>query len=227
VDVVSLDTARKRWTRYQARHVIAAVPMHVAARVIRDESLAPRCQAARGVLAHAPWLVANLHIGSPLDDREGAPPSWDSVLHSAAGESDALGYVDASHQSLSPIRAATVLTAYWALGRDGGDGMRAQRRELQDGSWAMWSRRVVDDLARAHPDLPERVTRADLMRWGHAMAIPRPGTRTWLQAQGLHRSAPGQRIHLAHSDLAGYSTFEEAFSFGHEAGRHVAAAIRD
>ena len=35
--------------------------------------------------------------------------------------------------------------------------------------------------------------------------------------------APWQRLHFAHSDLAGYSVFEEAFSQGHDRGMALKA----
>ena len=46
------------------------------------------------------------------------------------------------------------------------------------------------------------------------MAIPVPGTLA-LRAQGTPRTA---RLSFAHSDWAGYSVFEEAFTAGHRAG---------
>jgi hypothetical protein len=38
--------------------------------------------------------------------------------------------------------------------------------------------------------------------------------------------ARGERVHFAHSDLAGYSVFEEAFSAGTKAGARAASALR-
>ena len=57
------------------------------------------------------------------------------------------------HQSLRPVAGPTVLTAYWALGHGERTRLAAQRQALLDEPWSTWSRRVVDDLARAHPDL--------------------------------------------------------------------------
>jgi hypothetical protein len=63
------------------------------------------------------------------------------------------------------------------------------------------------------------------MRYGHAMVIPAPGVRgsAALRALGLP-IAP--RLHFAHSDLAGYSVVEEAFTFGHAAGNAAAKRLR-
>jgi hypothetical protein len=39
------------------------------------------------------------------------------------------------------------------------------------------------------------------------------------------RNGAGPRLQVAHSDLAGYSVFEEAFTAGHDAGRAAARAL--
>lgn len=210
-----------RWT---AQRVVMATPLHVTRRLLPLTEGSAEAQAMQQV-AHAPWLVANLQLNAALDDRQGAAPAWDNVLFQAAGTSDALGYVDASHQSLSPVRGATVLTAYWALGRDGASQMQQQRRALLDEPWQRWSQRVVADLARAHPDLPQRVQRIDLMRYGHAMVIPRPATQALLRTVRSQLQGRLDRVHLAHSDWSGYSVFEEAFAMGHAAGGDVARGL--
>src|ERR1035441_4680521 len=38
--------------------------------------------------------------------------------------------------------------------------------------WRTWTPQLVTDLAGPHPDLPGKLKRADLMRYGHAMSIP-------------------------------------------------------
>jgi hypothetical protein len=148
-----------------------------------------------------------MHLRAPLRDRPGAPPSWDNVIYGAAG----LGYVDASHQSLDPRPGPTVLTWYAAPGE-------AARAELLQAPWSAWRDRAMAELGTAHPDLAEQLTRIEVTRHGHAMAIPVPGTRARLQGLPLH----GRRLSFAHADWAGYSIFEEAFTLGHLAGRSVA-----
>ncbi|MFL6660712.1 MAG: hypothetical protein ACJ8G7_00955, partial [Rhizobacter sp.] len=87
------------------------------------------------------------------------------------------------------------------------------------GSWGEWTSRVLRSLAPAHPDLAAKVKQVDLMRYGHAMSVPVPGVRS-SAAQGALASATG-RVHFAHSDLAGYSIFEEAVFHGVRAARAV------
>ncbi len=219
-------TAEPRSERWLAQQVVLAVPLHVAARIVAPAPAALTQAVAR--LGQAPWLVANLHLRAPLTDKPGAPPSWDNVLYDPSGPATAptaLGYVDAMHQSLRPVPGPTVLTAYWALGSGDRASVSRQRQALQDEPWQVWSRRVVDDIARAHPDLARKTQRVDLMRYGHAMAIPAPGVRSDAALRAL--AGPVMpRLHFAHSDLAGYSVFEEAFSFGHTAGLAAARSLR-
>jgi monoamine oxidase len=199
VAVLAWDEAAQHIEQWQAERVVLALPLFVAARLV--ESPPAALQAAAAAMKYAPWLVANLHIDKPLLDRPGAPPSWDNVAYGAQG----LGYVDAMHQSLRQGGGAKVLTAYHAL-------PVADRAALLQAPAATWAERVLADLAAVHPDIRQRVQRVDLMRHGHAMAIPAPGVRGSAALTAL-RAARG-RVRYAHSDLAGYSVFEEAFTLG-------------
>ncbi len=187
----------------------------MAARLL--ESPPPALLAAAAAMRHAPWLVANLQLDAALDDRPGAPPSWDNVPYGSAG----LGYVDAMHQSTRPFAGPTVLTAYWALGGNDAAELAAQRARLLSEDWRLWAGRIVADLTTMHPDLPAKLRRVDLMRYGHAMSIPIPGVRSSAALQAL--AAPQKRLQFAHADLSSYSVFEEAFFHGTRAGRTAAA----
>jgi predicted NAD/FAD-binding protein len=228
VTVDALDVATQQIERWQAGQCIVALPVLVAARVVANPPPPLREAAAR--ITHAPWLVANLHLDRALHDRPGAPPSWDNVLYASAG----LGYVDAGHQRLQSVPGATVLTCYRALG-DLPDG----RRQLLERPWSHWRDTILAELTVPHPDLRDKVTRIELTRYGHAMAVPTPGILKLLSpspASNGHSplsllkhpdegAVPRSgRLHFAHSDWAGYSVFEEAFTRGHHAGQQAARA---
>jgi monoamine oxidase len=218
VEVDAFNTATQTVERWQARRAIVALPIFVAARVVQDAPDFLR-QAAAGTV-YAPWLVANIHIKAPLFDRPGPAPSWDNVLYGTQG----LGYVDAMHQSLQPVPGATVLTHYRALGGSAG------RQLLLEKPWTAWRDEILAELSVAHPDLPLKTTCIDLTRYGHAMAVPVPGNPgqkgLWAsqnvrgQLSNAEQKLPIHgRLSFAHSDWAGYSVFEEAFTLGHQAGR--------
>ncbi len=199
---VAAGSGFETWT---AGTVVLALPLFVALRVLQQPPEALRQAAA--ATTHAPWLVANLQLDRPPLDRPGLPAAWDSVPYG----SSALGYVDAMHQSLRPHAGATVLTAYTTL-------PIADRQALLDKPWQTWAGQVLDTLQPVHPDLRERVQRIDLLRYGHAMAVPRPGRARSAAARAALRGGGG-RVRFAHADLAGYSVFEEAFTAGCDAAQ--------
>ncbi len=202
VEVDAFNTATHTLERWQAQRAIVALPVLVAARV--TENPPDFLRQAAGRMRYAPWLVANIHIREALDDRPGAAPSWDNVLYGAPG----LGYVDAMHQSLQSVPGATVLTYYRALG-----DLPQGRNLLINQNWAIWRDQILNELSAAHTDLVAKTTRMDISRYGHAMAIPVPQTLDHPHTQVLSVG----RLNFAHSDWAGYSVFEEAFTLGHHA----------
>ena len=232
VEVDAFNHASGQVQRWQAQRCIVALPVFVAARVLQNPPDFVTAAAQR--LQWAPWLVANIHLDGPLQDRPGAAPSWDNVLYQD-GNAGGLGYVDAGHQRLSPLPAPTVLSYYQALG-DRPDG----RAQLEQQPWTQWQGAILATLAGPHPDIAQRATRMDITRYGHAMSIPMPGTQQFLSQIGLQRlsgkhmklsngehvralpTPATARLAFAHSDWSGYSVFEEAFTRGHGAGLYAA-----
>jgi protoporphyrinogen oxidase len=192
--------------RWQAQAVILATPLFITARLLATPPDALR-DAARQ-LSYAPWLTANLLLREALLHRPGAPAAWDSVRYGTT----ALGYVDARHQSLDPSPKPPLLTAYLAL-------PAAQRGDLLRQPWQHWAKVVTDELAQTHPDLPAKLERIALCRFGHAMSIPTPGLRGSKALAALNEARG--RVVYAHADLAGYSVFEEAYTAGIEAAARL------
>jgi hypothetical protein len=201
-DVTCLDVGAWRSFTLRARAVVLAVPAFVARRLIATEAPLPE-------RASSPWLVANLHVERAIDPDH----AWDSVLFDAAG----LGYVDASHQ-LTPPRDRTVLTYFRAFGEPDVAGARAT---LLGKRWDELGAMVLSDLASAHPDLGRRMSRMDLVVWGHGMPRPRVGflgERPFEAAQRLAR-----RVSWAHADVSGMALFEESQRAGVIAAEIAAA----
>jgi len=218
VELDAWDAAANTVVRWQAERCIVALPVFVAARLVENPHARLRDAAAQ--LRYAPWLVANVHLRAPLQDRPGAAPSWDNVVYGMPG----LGYVDARHQALDPTPRATVLSWYRPLGPGAHDGASEAegRRRLLERPWTAWRDELLAELAAPHPDLPRQATRIEITRYGHAMAMPTPGLLGHLARGGPGLPADG-RLLFAHGDWSGYSIFEEAFTRGHLAGRQAAA----
>jgi len=209
------DTGSRQIRAVRARQVILAVPQFVADRLL---PVSPeRARTVSENMHYTPWMVANLTVGE-LEERSGAPPSWDNVLF----DSESLGYVEATHQQVQQLKEKRVLTWYWPLTNE--DPSAARKKAFQR-SHAEWVGLIFDDLRRVHPDIEEMTERIDIMVWGHAMAQPRPG---WIHSgirQSLQQSF-NDRIHYAHTDLAGISIFEEGFYQGIGAAKKVLEKYR-
>ena len=134
-------------------------------------------------------------------------------------DSEALGYVAATHQSLRD-HGPTVLTWYRPFA---GADCDAERTRLKALDWPTCARMVLDDLRPAHPDLEGLVTRLDVMRWGHAMVRPTPGL-LW-DPEFLALSRPCGAVHFAHTELSGLALFEEAQDHGVRAAEEVLTAL--
>lgn len=198
----------------RARRVVCAMPLHVAARVVADLG-ALGFDAASQLPAQAPWLVGNLLLRGFPRERGNVPLAWDNVVHGGRG----LGWVVSTHQDLRAARPPhTVFTLYRALA----ELPPAQtRRWLQDADAATLFDAVTADLDQTYDavELWRHALALEITVRGHGMAIPAPG---FLSNPGLARlrEADGA-ILFAHSDLSGYSVFEEAAWWGDRAARRI------
>lgn len=190
--------------RYLARQVIWAAPAFVLPRVWPAMPGELRAAALAG--EYAPWLTANLHLSALPEERHGAPPAWDNVLHDSPG----LGYVVATHQLIRRQPGGTVLTYYRALHEF---TPQAGRRLLLETPRETWAANILAELEGVHPDIRRLATRLDIFRYGHAMRRPMTGHLF----DGLRERLADfhtARLRLAHADLSGFSLFEEAMYRG-------------
>jgi glycine/D-amino acid oxidase-like deaminating enzyme len=189
-------------TEYLTEAVIWAAPTFLAHYIVEGAA------AAEG-FEYSPWLTANLTLDR-IPEQRGTETAWDNVIY----DSPALGYVNATHMSIATHIPQTVWTFYWSLAEY---PPNQARQLLLDRSWNDWKEAILNDLARAHPDIRQCVKHIDIMRLGHAMARPKPGfmfsheRQRWLEPFG--------RIYFANSDLSGFSIFEEAQYRGVQAAR--------
>ena len=208
IEVHALEAASGKVLGYRVKWVVFAGPQHVAAHVIPGRPL------AAGAFSQSPWLVVNL----TLRDRPkggGFPLAWDNVIR----ESESLGYVVATHQSLRDY-GPTVWTWYHPFPDQ---DLRAARQRLTDLDWAACVKLALEDLRKAHPDLESLVAKAEVMKWGHGMIRPSPG---FCWGETLRRAAlPHGGIHFAHTDLSGLALFEEAMDHGLRAAEEVLGAL--
>jgi hypothetical protein len=127
--------------------------------------------------------------------------AWDNVFY----DSDSLGFVVATHMTLRSRIERSVWTWYTALTKG---TPQENRVALLNARWEDWRDYILDDLSRAYPHIPQCVSRVDVMRIGHAMARPTPGSV--FSDSRARLTKPHGRVLFAHSDVSGFSVFEEA-----------------
>lgn len=204
----------------RARRAVSAMPLHVAAHVV-DSMRADGYDASRHAPRLASWMVANFMMNRFPAEEPGADLAWDNVLYG----SDGLGYIVSTHQEIRVAPAPqTVFTAYRALAGTGPDAAPdAARRWLQDASPSEIGELAARELRTVYGwRFAPCVARVEITLRGHAMATPAPGTLVNAGLAAL-RAADGAVLY-AHSDLSGYSVFEEAAWWGWRAAEKILAA---
>jgi hypothetical protein len=214
VTVEYFDTIKNELKAIKAEQCIMAVPQFIACKLINDEQ---RYSLVKNNLHYAPWMVANILVNK-LVERSGPPLSWDNVIH----ESSSLGYVNATHELLQQDSAKKNLTYYLPLT---GSSPAEERRSVQSKSHADWADDIINDLKKVHPNIREAIEEINVMVWGHAMAQPLPGIIHGDIRSKLSASID-DKIHFAHTDLAGISIFEEAFYQGLTAAKKTIATLK-
>jgi len=203
------DVKESRLKRIKAKQCILAVPQFVACRILQDET---RMQRVHQHMQYSPWMVANIRTRE-LAERDGQPLSWDNVLY----DSPSLGYVEATHQHITQEAHMKNLTYYLPLtSQKPADARKAAIERTH----AEWVQLIIEDLEKVHPNITDAIEEVNVMVWGHAMAMPFPGVAHGAVRKELAASV-NDKLHFAHTDLAGVSIFEEAFYQGLTAANKV------
>ena len=213
VEVLLRDNGSGTLSLLRARQVICAMPLMVAAHLVED---AARYGLLAGRGDYAPWLVSNFVLHRFPTEGAGDALAWDNVIYGSGG----LGYIAASNQLIRVAKPArTVFTAYSALNHADPATVRQWLLAAPDAELLAFA---AQDLTAAYGRrFWHAVEAVDIGIRAHAMRIPRPGylDDAQLAAVRTHRS----RLHFAHSDLSGYSVFEEAAFWGVEVAQRVLA----
>ncbi len=162
--------------------------------------------------SNAPWLVAAVTLRQ-MPEARGMPLCWDNVAYGT----QALGYIYNQHQQLHRKQTATVISLYIPLDEGSQKAERAKARERKDEEWKSM---VLTELELMHEGISEEVEEIELWVWGHGMVLPVPGLLKSGRLRELNTPIDN-KLFFAHSDLSGYSTFEEGFDQGCNAAKSV------
>ena len=197
----------------EADHAICAMPLHVAQYVlpqIRSYGFDPQAH----LPAHAAWVVSSFLMDGFPPEAPGVPLAWDNVVQGGRG----LGYVVSTHQNITwAPPAKTVFTAYQVYSdRSPAD---ARRWLMQATPHELYAEAACDLELVYGRHLQLRAEALDITVRGHAMATPTPG---FLGNAGLAALREvDQKVLFAHSDLSGFSVFEEASWWGVSAAKRL------
>lgn len=205
------NTKEHKIHRIICKQCISAIPQFVFNKICPEKG---RMYHTAQHMQYAPWMVATLNVSSnKLEDRRGQSMCWDNVIYN----SSSLGYVTATHQQLQSYQDSYNLTYYLPL--SGTDEKEMRHIALQR-SKEEWAEIILNDLQIVHPNIKSCTNSIAIQVWGHAMCKPLMG-KTWSGSRFILQQSICQRIHFAHTDLAGSSIFEEAFYQGIRAAEKV------
>lgn len=193
--------------RIRARHAISAMPLFIARRITANPA---RYGLDAPLPQHSAWLIGNFLLDRYPGEADDFPLAWDNVI----ADSPALGYVHADHQCIRTAKPEhTLFTTYHAFQHDSPAALRQWLLNAEAGE--LLAHAAQDLIAVYGKRFYRHVQNVHLTLRAHAMAIPHPGYLGQLTALRAHHS----RLTFAHSDLSGYSVFEEAVYWGAEAAR--------
>lgn len=211
--VLTGDVKNPQTIAIKAKRVVCAIPLYMASRVVDDLEMYG-FDRFEHMPVYAPWIVSNFIFNQFPKEQEGSALSWDNVVEKGPG----LGYVVSTHQLIRVAKPPrTSFTAYYALDHDSPENVRnwmlgASEREIVE--------RAASDLRLAYPNnLWQNLEKINITLRGHAMCSPTPGYLTNKGLKALQEN--NSRILFAHSDLSGYSVFEEAAWWGYQAALKV------
>ncbi len=214
VETVFLDTASGRCKATRSEQLIFAAPRFIAKHLVKDQLSESRVDFDH--LTYAPWMVANITLNG-VPRARGVALAWDNVSY----YSRSLGYVVATHQSITTRPGTTVITYYLPFSDI---SPSLARKELLSNSSDHWSELIVADLERMHPDIRREILSIELWPWGHGMIRPSVGF-IWGGTRRQMKENNG-RVFFAHSDMSGISNFEEAQYQGVKAAEGVLSRLR-
>lgn len=197
----------------KARRAICAMPLLIASRIVTNLDHYG-FDASIHMPGYAPWMISNFLMNGFPSEQPGVPLAWDNVVYQGRG----LGYVVSTHQDIRVAKPPkTVFSAYHALSAKTPDDAR---RWLALATPKQLFEEASTDLDEVYGfNLKQHAEALDITVRGHAMASP---LRGFLSNSGIAalREVDG-RILFAHSDLSGYSVFEEAAWWGYQAALRV------
>jgi hypothetical protein len=205
------DALRNTTIRYEAKKCVVCTPLFISKRLL-SRYFDVNTLHFLSKLEYYPWLTANI-VFTKIKPFE---PAWDNVFFKNAS----LGLVYAQHQSLSQVHNKKTFTFYKNFSHQ---SAKQERMALYDSSEEVIINTILSDT-RDFYFQPEDIESIHYNLIGHGMVSPGIGISKSSVLQALSQSIE-QNIYLAHSDLSGYSVFEEAFDHGTRVAKELVKSM--
>lgn len=210
VIVRSFDVEKQIITEYSCEQCIVATPSYINKHILHSPQWPKNFFEG---IKHQPWFIG-IAVVSQLPHVNGLSLSWDNVAFGTKG----LGYIYNQHQSLKTYpKGPFVLSVYITLDQAVDE---FERRRLFEMSEEKMTEIVIEELKTMHPEIEKDILEISFQKWGHGMVTPYPGALAKHHAF-VELSQNAKRTHLAHTDFASYSVFEEGFDAGRIAALKV------
>jgi hypothetical protein len=206
VEITYFDFTKNKHGLITCNYCVVATPPFVTSKLL-DKNLDYPFDKT-DLLKHMPWGVASLTLNK-LPESRGEEMCWDNVFY----QKKSLGYIYNQHQTLGKKQDKFVITIYFNFNDPDTKKMRKLIRSYTEEDWRNL---ILEELESVHNGITETIEEIDLKVWGHGMILPAKG----LIKSGVLKAFAkpiNDQLFFAHSDLAGYSTFEEAFDLGFRA----------
>ena len=208
--IIVWNNKSEKYEQYLAKQVIIATPRFVAPYIIK--SYPTKLKKISQAMEYSSWAIAHFKL-SRAPRGKGEPLSRENIPY----QRPSVGYVVVDHQYLlnSPEKVRDIVL-YWPLVEGKTQDLR---KKMLQRSYSEWSKDMIDELEFMHPGISSTIKHLDIWLWGHGMVIPKTGFIWSKERKELQKSLG--KIHFAHSDMSGFSIFEEAQYHGVEAAKKI------
>ena len=163
-----------------------------------------------------PWITAGITLKS-IKPSKGEPLSWDNVAYG----SPCLGLVYAQHQHMTQVPPFKKVFTYYRPFDS--DSAKSERMRLHSMGEEEITKLILEDL-KPLIQSPEDIEEIYFRILGHGMISPGLGNLRNDASARIQKAMP-RGLHLAHTDLSGYSVFEEGFYHGNAAAKNILQAL--
>lgn len=208
--IKAIDFKNNKQFEIECKQCIVCSPPFVNNHIL-DKNI-PYAREAAKKLTHTPWITAAITLNR-LPEGRGQELCWDNVGY----QTKALGYIYNQHQNLEQLQEKKVITLYIPL--DDKDAVTERKLAMQR-TEAEWKSMVLDELEVLHSGITAYVEEIEVWIWGHGMALPKTGLIKGNDLKELAKPIDN-KLFFAHTDLSGFSIFEEGFDWGYRSAMQV------